>query len=47
MLVLLNNNHSIYQVYLIEKDGDNYKIWIEGQADLIYEKVADVQLICK
>lgn len=47
MLVLLNNNHTIYQVYLIEKDGDEYKIWIEGQENPIYEKIANVQLVCK
>ena len=47
MLVLLKDNHSIYQVYLLEKDGDDYKIWIGGQKDPIYEKIADVQLVCK
>lgn len=47
MIVLLKNNHSIYQVYLVEIDGDEYKIWIEGEENPIYEKIADVQLICK
>ena len=47
MLVMLTNKHAIYQVYLIEKKGSQYKIWIEGQSEPIYENVEDVELICK
>ena len=47
MLVMLTNKHAIYQVYLIEKKGNQYELWIEGQSDPIYEDVEDVELICQ
>lgn len=47
MMILLKTKHTIYQVYMLEKKDDMYEIWIEGQPNPIYEKVEDVELICK
>lgn len=47
MLVMLKTKHTVYQVYMLEKKDDKYEIWIEGQSEPIYEKVEDIELICK
>ena len=47
MIVKMKNGHTLYQVYLIEKQEDEYEIWVEGQSNPIYENVENVILIFK
>ena len=47
MIVKMKNGHTLYQVYLIEKQEDKYEIWVEGQSNPIYETIEDVILIFK
>ena len=47
MLVMLKNKHTIYLVYMIENKDGILEIWIEGQPEPIYEKIEDVELICR
>ena len=47
MLVTLKGGHAIYQVYMLAQYKDMYEIWIDGQPEPIYEKIENVELICK